>query len=349
MSTDLDMSGAFVIGSWLALHLLVAAAGTWCARAYALHRELLDHPGERRSHVVATPRGGGVGIVFAWLLAWLLASLLQLSADPMLIVAAVAGLLLVAGVGWVDDHRPLSPWLRLGAHGFAAMVFALAIWQLTRDPVDTLLAWLSVVVLVNVWNFMDGIDGLAASQAAIAAAAYALFAGDAVTAALAWALSAACCGFLPFNFPRARIFLGDVGSGALGYALAVLFTLVAIEVERSPTDWLLLAIPLSTFLIDASLTLCRRMLRGDRWWTAHVEHAYQQLAFRVGAHWPVTLAYAAWTCCGALILAIASRAMVMDGETAINIVIAVGWGLTGALAWAWIARTPPQDQLGRRR
>src|SRR5690606_7576504 len=164
-------------------------------------------------------------------------------------------------------------------------------------PWLALLALGLVPVLVNVWNFMDGIDGLAASQAALAAAGLALLAGEGPAVLPALALSAACLGFLPFNFPRARIFLGDVGSGALGFALAVLVVLLPSD---APTDdrvgvLLLAALPLSAFLVDATLTLSGRIVRRERWWTAHVEHAYQRFAVRAGSHAPVTMAYAAWT------------------------------------------------------
>ena len=334
---------------WFALNVAAcAAAGAWFVRRYALRRGLLDHPGERRSHRVPTPRGGGVGIVGVWLLVLALSCARWPGHMPSLL-AIMAGTSLVAGIGWIDDHRALSPWSRLAVHAIAALLLGWAIWRAGGSTMDSALAFAAALVLVNVWNFMDGIDGLAASQAAIAAATYTLTADDPVTIIIAGALAAACCGFLPLNFPKARIFLGDVGSGALGYALATLLALVAIGDGSGFAAWPALLIPLSAFLIDASLTLFRRMLRGDRWWTAHVEHAYQQLAFRIGAHWPVTLAYAAWSCLGVLILVIASRMMVMEGSVAINIAIAVGWGLTGALVWAWIARTPPQNQLGRRR
>ena len=333
---------------WFALNVAAcAAAGALFVRRYALRRGLLDHPGERRSHRVPTPRGGGVGIVGVWLLVLALCCARWPGQMPPLL-AIMAGTSLVAGIGWIDDHRALSPWSRLAVHAIAAVLLGWAIWRQGGSTVDCALAFAAALVLINVWNFMDGIDGLAASQAAIAAAAYALMSDDPTTTIIAGALAAACCGFLPLNFPKARIFLGDVGSGALGYALAALLALVAIGDGSGFAAGPALLIPLSAFLVDASLTLCRRMLRGDRWWTPHVEHAYQQLAFRIGAHWPVTLAYAAWSCLGVLILAIAST-MVMEGAVAINIAVAVGWGLTGALVWAWIARTPPQNHLGRHR
>lgn len=339
---------------WFALNVAACGAGgAWFVKRYALRRGLLDQPGERRSHHVPTPRGGGVGIVGVWLFAlvWycpIALCYLGQAERVASLLAMTVGTALVAGIGWIDDHRPLSPWSRLAVHAAAASLLAWAIWHEGGGVTGAALAFVAAIVLVNVWNFMDGIDGLAASQAAIAALAYALVADDPTTASLAWTLAIACCGFLPFNFPKARIFLGDVGSGALGYAIAVLLALVAVEGGKEAAGLPVLLIPLAAFLIDASLTLFRRMLRGDRWWTAHVEHAYQQLAFRIGAHWPVTLAYAAWSCLGVLILVIASRMMVMEGSVAINIAIAVGWGLTGALVWAWIARTPPQNQLGRR-
>lgn len=334
---------------WFALNVAAcAAAGAWFVRRYALQRGLLDQPGERRSHRVPTPRGGGVAIVGVWLLVLALCCARSPGHMPSLL-AIMAGTSLVTGVGWIDDHRALSPWSRLIVHAIAAALLGWAIWRAGGSIGDSALAGIAALVLVNVWNFMDGIDGLAASQAAIAAAAYALVSDDPATIILAVALAAACCGFLPLNFPKARIFLGDAGSGALGYALATVLALVAIGDGSGSAAWPALLIPLAAFLVDATLTLFRRMLRGDRWWTAHVEHAYQQLAFRTGAHWPVTLAYAAWSCLGVLILAIASRMMVMEQAVAINMAIAVGWGLTGALVWAWIARTPPQNQLGHRR
>ncbi|WP_368563891.1 glycosyltransferase family 4 protein [Pseudoxanthomonas sp. UTMC 1351] len=270
---------------WLLLHFLIAAAVTWLARHYALRSNLLDQPGERRSHQVATPRGGGVSIVVVLLVAgaclwW------RAPGGELMLPAFLAGLLLTAGIGWWDDHRPLSPWLRLAVHGIAAMILAAATYRTTGSWVQGTAALVFVMVLVNVWNFMDGIDGLAASQAAFAAIAFTL----ALTGPWSWlaaALLAACCGFLPFNFPKARIFLGDVGSGALGFALA---GLMAAGLSVSSIGWPLLLLPMSAFLVDASFTLTSRILRRQRWWTPHVEHLYQRLSRRYG-HINVTVIY----------------------------------------------------------
>lgn len=274
--------------AWLLLHFAVAVAGTWLAIRYARWRNLLDHPGERRSHVMATPRGGGIAIVMAVLLgmAWLA---IRQPQHAWLLGCCGLGLILVAGIGWVDDHAALPAWPRLLVQALAASLVAWAVHRTTASMLDAMLAFALVMVMVNVWNFMDGIDGLAASQAAIAAAGLALVPGAGPWAWLGAGLVAAIAGFLPFNFPRARIFLGDVGSGALGYLLALLL-LAAFTSYRS--QWPCLLLPVSVFLIDAGFTLAMRILRGERWWEPHVQHAYQSWSRRLGSHAPVTMAYA---------------------------------------------------------
>lgn len=273
---------------WLLLHFLGAAIGTWWARRYALKGNLMDHPGERRSHAVPTPRGGGIAIVAMVLLAGASVGVLG-AEDRWLLWSFAPGLMIVAGIGWWDDHRPLSPWLRLGVQAIAATLLAFGVWSATDTLGYAIFAFMAAMVLVNVWNFMDGINGLAASQAALAALAYAaLMPASGTVTWVAWALFAACAGFLPFNFPRARIFMGDVGSGALGYALAMLVTMsvVAAPLESAP----LTLLPLCAFLVDAGFTLAWRMLRGERWWTPHVSHLYQWAARRWG-HSCVTVIY----------------------------------------------------------
>lgn len=281
---------------WFALHFAIAVAGTWMARHYALRRDLVDQPGERRSHSVATPRGGGIAIVISVLVA-ALALALRYPQQIVLLTAFVIGLVLVAGIGLIDDHRPLSPWLRLAVHAMAAVVFALGLAGVYGDLLIVVVALVAVMVLTNVWNFMDGINGIAAGQAALVSAGLFAVLGGA-WGWLALALVAANVGFLPFNFPRARIFLGDVGSGALGYAVAALSVVAYAD---HATHWTLIAMPLSAFLVDSALTLLRRLLRGERWWTPHTQHAYQGWAARIHAHAPVTLGYAGWTAVAVLL------------------------------------------------
>ena len=272
---------------WLAVHFCIGVAGTWLARRYALRQSLIDQPGERRSHSVATPRGGGIAIVISLLVAAVALGLRQPAQAPLMLAFGV-GLLMVAGIGWVDDHRPLSPWLRLGVHVVASGLFALVVGDLYDSVWLALAAFVATLVLTNVWNFMDGINGLAASQALLAAVGLAWLAGGA-WGLLALALAAACAGFLPFNFPRARIFMGDVGSGAIGFALGALCVVAG---ARLGEKFALVLLPVSVFIVDASLTLLRRLLRGERWWTPHTQHAYQAWS-RAAGHARVTACYAA--------------------------------------------------------
>jgi UDP-N-acetylmuramyl pentapeptide phosphotransferase/UDP-N-acetylglucosamine-1-phosphate transferase len=318
------------LAAWAVASFAIALAGTWLARRYALRAALLDHPGERRSHAVATPRGGGIAIVVA--VATMFVALCLGDGDARAVLAPVAlGWLLVAGIGWLDDHRPLSPAPRLGVHAVAAALLAWGLHAGGAGPGVAAAGFVLALALVNVWNFMDGIDGLAASQALVAAVAYALFAGAGPVLWLGVVLAAACAGFLPFNLPRARIFLGDVGSGALGYLLAVLAALCL-----PATGWAgasLLALPLLAFGVDASLTLARRILRGERWWEPHVQHAYQSQARRRG-HGPVTAGYLGFALgASALMLAAkdASPAAMMCA-TAIAAALACGawWRLQAA-------------------
>jgi UDP-N-acetylmuramyl pentapeptide phosphotransferase/UDP-N-acetylglucosamine-1-phosphate transferase len=310
---------------WLALHFTIGLAGTWLARGYALRHALIDQPGERRSHDTPTPRGGGIAIVAALLvaLAWLVL------ADPAkapLHVAIGIGLLLVAGIGWIDDHRPLSPWLRLATHAVAALILSSGVFVAGGGLASAASAFVLALALVNIWNFMDGIDGLAASQAGVAALGYALFAGSGTVAWLGLALLAACAGFLPFNLPKARIFLGDVGSGAIGFTLAALFSMLLLA-----RDWHVVPLhllPICAFLVDAALTLGARMVRGERWWLPHTQHAYQRWTRRTGRHGVATASYAGWTLlAAAIMLALRSQplAVIMGVVVAVYLLACAAW------------------------
>ena len=314
--------------TWCGLFAAFSALGTWGARAYAVRRRLLDAPGERRSHQVATPRGGGLGIVFALMLACA-ALLIRMPLMVVVLAAGGLGLLLVAAVGAWDDHRPLSPWLRLAVHALAAGLLATGMVLAGGSATLALSAFVLALVLTNVWNFMDGIDALAASQAALVAVALALVGGGPLGLLLGLALAGACLGFLPFNWPRASVFLGDVGSGALGFALA---WLAALTLDGLPqTQWPLVLLPLSAFLVDAGLTLAVRILRRERWWTPHVQHAYQCAARRLGRHGPVAAGYAVWTAIGGIMLLRFRGESIFGGPMLISIWFAIAAGLWFAL------------------
>lgn len=225
----------------------------------------------------------------------------------------------------MDDHRPLPASWRLLVHLLAALVFALALYRQGAPTWQLLVAIVAILVLVNVWNFMDGIDGLAASQALLVAVATAFFL-EGPWSWLAAALFAACCGFLPFNFPRARIFLGDVGSGALGFALAVLLALAPGLGEV--TFWLFL-LPPAAFLVDAGFTLATRILRGERWWTPHVTHVYQRAARRYG-HKTVTFFYGLFSGVTLLLMWMLSNA-----GAGVGLVVTVAWYAFALALWGW--------------
>lgn len=311
------------------LHLVLAASGTWLARRYALKKQLLDQPGQRRSHTVATPRGGGIAIVATVLpaIVWLA---LPGGPESFLLKCLAAGLALVAGIGWVDDHRSLPAWPRLLVQALAAFLLAWGVHRSTPGLLAPVLAFVAAMALVNVWNFMDGIDGLAGSQAAIVALAMALLLAGGVWGWVAAGLVAALAGFLPFNFPRARIFLGDVGSGALGFLLA---GLLAAALESGRVAWPLLLLPVSAFLVDAGFTLGMRILRKERWWTPHVQHTYQKWAGRNLSHVRVTLAYAGFSLV-AVILVLVARNWTDYGSAGICLV----WFLGAGFLWARMRR-----------
>lgn len=310
---------------WLLAGFAVLALGC-CALAlgYARQRQLLDLPGERRSHAVATPRGGGAGMVLALLIA-MLTGAWMLPEWRVVLMASAAGLVLVAGIGWWDDHRPLPAMLRLCVHMLAATIVAWLLWRDGAGLIWAVVAFGLCVGLVNIWNFMDGINGLATSQAALAALALAWLMPGAL-ALPALLVAVACLSFLPFNFPRARIFMGDVGSGALGFVLALLVLLALRRgPETSPLLWLW---PLSVFLIDAGFTLMTRIWRGDAWMQAHTEHLYQWYVKRGVSHARVTLGY------GAITAAMGISMLAMEARAQWTIVLAslLLW-TTGAACW----------------
>ena len=305
--------------------LVVSMACTAWAIAYARRCGMLDQPGERRSHATATPRGGGVGIAVALLLAMcLLGGWVDAGWWPI-----AGGLLLVAGVGWGDDHRPLPIALRLGAHALAGVALAWGLHLQDAGLPAVLAALVLVPVLVNAWNFMDGINGLAASQALLCATGFAVVLGDGWRL-LALVLAAACLGFLPFNFPRARVFLGDVGSGGLGYLVAAL--LAAGFAARPMAWWPLLLLPPLAMLADTGLTLLWRIRRRERWWQAHVQHAFQRWSRHRGHAW-VCAAYAVWT-----FAAVALMLAALHWPARIALVVALATLPASAWAWRWLHR-----------
>lgn len=276
---------------------------TGALRRYALARSLMDIPNARSSHSVPTPRGGGVAIVVSFLLA------LPLMAGMGFIAWSLTWALLGAGagiavLGFLDDHGHIAARWRLLGH-FAAAIWAL-FWLGGLPPVNVfgytlMLGWLGHVLaavylvwLLNLYNFMDGIDGIASVEAICVcvggALLYVLLGSTDLAQPTVWVtpvlLAAAVVGFLFWNFPPARIFMGDAGSGFLGITLGVLSLQAAWVGPQLLWSWLIL---LGVFIVDATFTLLRRLLRGDKVYEAHRSHAYQYASRRFGRHLPVTL------------------------------------------------------------
>jgi Fuc2NAc and GlcNAc transferase len=276
---------------------------TGWVRKLALARGVLDVPNERSSHVVPTPRGGGVAIVIATTFG--VSALMALGAMSLeLFIALTGGGLAVAVVGYLDDRHQLSPRLRLIVH-FGSAVWALA-WMDGLPPLRVgetvftfgwggyVLGALGIVWTLNLFNFMDGIDGIAGSEAVFIVCAGAVItlmqlsgvalAGE--VAGPAAMVAAASCGFLLWNWPPAKIFMGDAGSGYLGYVVVTLALAAARENAVALLVWLILG---GVFFVDATVTLVRRVTRGERVHEAHRSHAYQWLSRRWGSHKRVTL------------------------------------------------------------
>lgn len=281
---------------WL-LCLIAALVGSAWALRYARREQVLDHPEERSNHAMPTPRGGGIAMVavMAGVLAWMAVAH---AGERLVLLAMLAGLVLVGAIGWLDDHRPVSARIRLSVHAIAAVMAALAMAASGWPVWISVLALVAVPVLVNIWNFMDGIDGIAATQAMAWGLALLLWTPIALAGGMGLALAMACLGFLPFNFPRARVFMGDVGSGALGFLIAGSGLWLAREQGSAALGSLCVLAP---FLVDAGLTLLRRIWRRERWWQAHSQHVYQRLARAWGNHAVVTAVYLILAASGAVL------------------------------------------------
>jgi Fuc2NAc and GlcNAc transferase len=279
--------------------LFFAWFATGAVRRHALRNAILDIPNLRSSHTTPIPRGGGLAIVMAFMGGLLILAcigLLQINVASVLIAAGGA----VAATGYLDDRQTLPASVRICVHIVAATLAVIVVGGITQQTLrhmglqgvwaGSLFGLVALTWYTNLFNFMDGIDGIAGSETVFVAGAGALlnwrYGGDSGLSAAMLVLAAATLGFLIWNWPPARIFMGDVGSGFLGFTLAVL----ALAASRhGPTPIEVWAILSGLFLVDATVTLLRRILRGDRWYEAHRLHAYQNLASRWNAHWPVTV------------------------------------------------------------
>ncbi len=291
---------------WPCASLLLSTFVTTLSIRYAHRSKLLDMPGQRRSHSTPTPRGGGIGIVVAVIFGCAaLAHFVPGATSPLRLMCAIV---LIALVGWIDDHRPLPALLRLLVHCVAVAIWlspliaALFAPSPVQQP-DTM-PWQSAGILatlgficvwsINLHNFMDGIDGLLSMQAIFVLCVLAVLClrepGSMHPLQIGlWA--AAIAGFVPFNFPRARVFMGDVGSGAVGMLIAVAAIWQSSTPETAVASGV---IAVSAFVTDASCTLVSRMFYGRRWYSAHREHLYQWMTRTGMSHARVVAWYLGW-------------------------------------------------------
>jgi UDP-N-acetylmuramyl pentapeptide phosphotransferase/UDP-N-acetylglucosamine-1-phosphate transferase len=284
---ELPAISRLIMAEAIRLAAVVFATGFFCWLATGAlipilrWRSVLDRPNARSSHLAPIPRGGGIAVTGSILLAWI--ALRQTGLVGSIASGALLGAAILAVVSCIDDLRGLSPGVRLLAQAVAVLIGVLALPEV-RNELDV---WLGPAVYyaavgliwiwwINLFNFMDGIDGLAAAEAAAIGVGLLLFASlgvgtDPRAALLAAAVIGGAIGFLLWNWSPAAIFLGDVGSVPLGYLSGFLL----LDLVTRGHWKIALILPLY-FIADATLTLLRRLLRGERVWEPHRQHLYQR-------------------------------------------------------------------------
>ncbi|MFC1688440.1 glycosyltransferase family 4 protein [Pseudomonadota bacterium] len=306
------------------LSFVLTGLATW----YARRRGLLDHPGERHSHTLATPRGGGAGL----LVAYLVASLLFLWPDwpEWWLYCMLPGTLVLALTGWWDDHASLGVLLRLFvqlAVSFYLIVCATSAgWM--QGLASMFISGLFVIWMINLYNFMDGSNGMAGLQGVFASAVLAVLfylSGDPSFALLSLILTACCIGFLPWNLGQAKVFMGDVGSLALGFTFASMLLYGAVTGAFAYPVALMV---MMLFLTDAGLTLSWRVIRGERWYNAHRQHLYQRMIACGWTHGRVALVYQAINLILVLpgiVLAVRFPALAWAIALVLTLIFVLGW------------------------
>lgn len=297
-------------------------------RSYALKKNILDIPNERSSHHLPTPRGGGVAIVVTFM-----TSLVYVYLNHVIPLADFIGLLsvtfFVAAIGFMDDKYSLSARWRLIGH------FLSAIWgifwigglpdlvffgiNIQLGFIGSVLSVFYLVWMLNLYNFMDGIDGLASLEAICVCFGMCILyfvVGAHELIVLPLSLAMAVLGFLCWNMPPAKIFMGDAGSSFLGILLGLLSLQAAWHSPKFLWCWLIL---LGVFIVDATVTLFRRFLRGAKVYEAHRSHAYQFASRHFGKHLPVSLGVSFINIFWLLPISLCAALSLMDGAIALVI------------------------------
>lgn len=291
----------------LILIVLVGTAALVCTflftsliRKYAIKKALVDIPGDRTSHDTPTPRGGGIAFVATWLLI-LLVGVTTGYLDDEFIWLIVPASLLIAFVGFLDDHYDLSSILRFVIQIIVASIFISSIYSMEGATTKSALPYfhyanlfleiIAIVWSINLFNFMDGIDTLASAEGIyilfIGGVFILLFGGE-VEGSLAIILSFSIGGFLLWNLPPAKIFMGDTGSNFLGFIVPAFALICERKYDMPLAIWVILY---GAFWYDALLTLIRRMVRKEKWYLPHKLHVYQRLHQSGMSHGKVSLIY----------------------------------------------------------
>jgi len=291
------VQGWQVAFTWIAIAMATGLLSYFSCRKVmqvALDSGMIALPGERQSHRSATPTGGGLGLVFSIVLVSLCLELM-VSLPFFWWKNMLPGVMLLTIVGWRDDKIPVSPLLRL------LIQLAVSFWLIGfdwwdfpwREQVFWACAIVAVIWLMNLYNFMDGSNGMAGFQGVFAGMTMALLfqlGGESSMALVALVTAAACAGFLPLNFPVARVFMGDASSVPLGFIFAAF---AVYGIQTGSLGLMLSILVMSVFIVDATLTLLARAFRGERWYTAHARHVYQRLIAQGWSHRKVLVVYQA--------------------------------------------------------
>ena len=306
------------------LSFLLTGIATW----YAGHRGLLDHPGERQSHTVVTPRGGGVGLVAALLIVSLLVSAGNL--HGFWVQCIVPAVLVLAITGWWDDHASLGVgfrfFIQLAVSFYLLWCATNAGWM--QGVIPMVMSGLFIIWMTNLYNFMDGSNGMAGLQGVFAASVLAVLfhlSGDNPFSLFALLLAACCAGFLPWNLGRARVFMGDVGSLVLGFLFAAF---MLYGTGTGAFDYPVALMVMLLFLTDATLTLLLRVIRGERWYNAHRQHLYQRLIAHGWTHARVAMVYQAVNLTLVLpgiVIGVNFPALAWATALALTLIFVLGW------------------------
>ena len=334
------LPGVFALASFFLAWLGAALLRHWAPRL-----GLLDIPNERSSHAVPTPRGGGLAIVIVVLIALPVFALASGAFSARIVITYLIAGAIIAAVGWVDDRRSLSAGLRLTLQIAVAVITIIGMGFVSdvRLPFAGVVHWgwlglpimlLWIVGLINAYNFMDGIDGLAAGQAVIGGVFWMTVGWQSGAELIIWLgmlIASASFGLLLHNWPPARIFMGDVASGFLGFSFAVL-PLMAKVGEGQESLLGVGALFVWPFIFDTTFTFLQRLRRRENVFLAHRSHLYQRLVIARLPHVAVTKLYLGLAALGGLIGVAWARAW-PRAELGMLLIPCAGLGLWAGVVW----------------